>query len=290
LSTEGVRRAVIINGHETAYESASTHIEDRGYQFGESVYEVLAFYSGTPLRLSEHLSRLSRSAVAIGLELPSSESLIRDIARAAGMADIVTGSVYIQVTSGVSPRAHIAQEKLSPTVTIIAQATPPDRTGLPLVPITCVTVPDERWARCNIKTTNLLPNVLARKTAIQRGYDDALFVRDGLILEGPSNNVFFVRNGGLLTPPANNFILEGITRAAIIEVARKLRLEVRQEPVTPEAAYGSQEAFITSTIMNIRPISVIDGQRYPSPIPGPVTDAVYENLLRLIDDETNAKT
>lgn len=280
-------RFALIDGDFVEYAQARVHVEDRGFQFGESVYEVLSFHNGTAFRLKAHLARLNRSATAIGIDPPSEGKLADDIRRALVECAGSEGMIYIQATGGWAVRDHAAAPSKT-TVVMLIQLGLPDRTKVLQSGLTCMTVPDDRWARCHIKSTFLLPNILARRAAFAAGYQDAIFVRDGYLTEGTSSNVFLVIDDALVTPPATNYILRGITRDAVLELSHGLGAIVREEPIHSRAIETASEAFLTSTVLNIRPISAIDGHILSTGGVGLLTKAILGAFEGLVQAETAA--
>jgi len=249
-----------LNGRFMPLAEAMVPVEDRGYQFGDGVYEVIRTYSGVPFQLEAHVARLERSAVAIGLSLPfrASEwsSYVAEGIRLAGYAE---SKVYIQLTRGVAPRDHPFPVGTPPTaVMTIRQMRSLDpvlcATGVPVI-----TVADLRWGRCDIKSLNLLPNVMARQQAKDAGAFEAIFVRAGEVSEGAVSNVMLVRASSLVTAPADERILSGVTRAVVLDLARKEGILVEERAIRVEELRGADEIFLTGTTVEILPVIGVDG-------------------------------
>ncbi|MGE5573174.1 MAG: D-amino-acid transaminase [Bacteroidota bacterium] len=265
-----------VNGEFMDLSDARVSVEDRGFQFGDGVYEVVRCYRGTPFALEEHLGRLARSASGIELGLPNDTRRLGEIAvealRRSGIAEAV---LYMQVTRGWAPRNHAFPEAAKPTCVITvrpAKPAPPDRASLG---VSVITVPDERWLRCDIKSTDLLPNVMAKQKAIRAGALEAVMIRDGAyVTEGASTNVFAVKDGTIHTAPEGSRILSGITRSIVLGLAREHGMLVVEEFFTPEFLVGADEAFITSTTMEVVPCVRVDGRPVGDGRPGPVTRAI----------------
>mgnify|MGYP001316092452 CR=1 FL=1 len=279
---------VFLNGQFVPYDRAVVPVEDRGFLFADAIYEVIRCYHGRPFRLEEHLARLEQSAAALELPLPYDRrrwaAIVEELLQRNQVQD---GSVYIQVTRGVAPRTHTWSDGLQPTVVAIARpgGGPPAeavRHG-----VRAITAPDNRWGLCWVKTTGLLPNVLARQQAARAGAYEAIFVRDGLVTEGTSSNVFVYLDGVLYTHPLAN-ILPGVTRAVVIEVARELGLEVREQaiPVTWLARAG--EVLLSGTNSEVLAVVEIDGRPVGDGKPGPVFARLREAYLQRVAAETGA--
>jgi D-alanine transaminase len=265
-----------LNGQYIPYDEARVPVEDRGLQFADGVYEVVRYYGGHPFRMSQHLSRLVRSAAGIELPLPPVDELRTAMDTLIARQGLVEATVYLQVTRGVAPRQHGLIADLAPTVIAIAR---PARTVRPRPTLRVVTTSDDRWARCYLKTTSLLPNALARERARRLGADDAIFVRDGFIMEATASNVFVVYKDRLVTPPLTNYILAGITREAVIELAAAEGIGTVEEPVSAHLIYTADEVFITGTNSELGPVSAVDGRTIGAGHAGPV----FERVLAAYD-------
>jgi len=248
-----------LNGRFMPLAEAMVPVEDRGYQFGDGVYEVIRTYRGVPFQLEAHLARLERSAGAIGLPLPfrTSEWLgyVTEGIRLAGYAE---SKVYLQLTRGVAPRDHLFPVGTPPTAVMTV------REMRSLDPVLCatgvpvITVEDLRWGRCDIKSVNLLPNVMARQQAKEAGAFEAIFVRAGEVIEGAVSNVMMVRSGVLVTAPADERILSGVTRAVVLDLARKEGIPVEERAIRVEELRGADEIFLTGTTVEILPVISVD--------------------------------
>lgn len=255
---------------------ARVSVEDRGFQFGDGIYEVVRCYRGTPFALEEHLARLERSAFGIELSLPEDAHRLAELAvealRRSGIEEAV---LYMQVTRGWAPRNHAFPETVNPALVITvrpARPAPPDRATLGAE---VITVPDERWLRCDIKSTDLLPNVIAKQKAKRAGALEAIMIRDGVhVTEGASANVFAVKDGAVHTAPEGPRILSGITRSIVLQLARGNGIPVVEGFFAPAFLAGADEVFITSTTMEVVPCVKIDGRPVADGKPGPVTRAL----------------
>src|SRR4029079_168485 len=209
-----------------------------------------------PFRLSKHLARLEQSVKGIEIPLPEPLPKIVEVCRTL-IKDLEEAQIYLQVTRGTAPRMHAFPNELRPTFVAYARAVqphPPERV------YTLKTVTDDRWGRGHLKTICLLPNILGKQRAVEAGCDEGLFVREnGTVTEGTSSNAFFVRGGAVFTHPSDNRILNGVTREAVLEIARQLGVRTRYQAVTLPEAMGAEEAFVTGTLTEIMPAVSIDG-------------------------------
>lgn len=275
---------VYLNGLFVDEAEARVSFDDRGFVFGDAVYEVTRLYDGRPFRLEDHLARLGRSLKGVLLppvDMDEMAAVVHDLAAVEGQT-ASDALVYIQVSRGASPRNHpFPSPAVSPTV--VAWCRPYH--ALPeakfLEGISVVTVPDDRWAKCWIKTVNLLPNVLAKEKALRAGADDALFVRDGMAIEATSANLFFVQDGTVITAPVTNYILPGISRQVVLELAEQLHIPVNLTPLPVDALAHVDEVFLTHTGCGVEPVTVVDGRRLGSEA-GAVTRRLYDAFQALV--------
>ncbi len=276
-----------VNGHFSPIEQAKISIEDRGFQFGDGVYEVVRTYGGVPFRLHDHLSRLESSARAVSIPVPLSrtewEALIREGLQRSQHAECL---VYIQLTRGVAPRAHLFPSPASPTVVMTFREIPETDSALQRQGVPAVTLSDLRWALCSIKSLNLLPNVLAKQEASDAGAIEAILVKDGLVTEGCSSNVCLVRDGNIITPPLSDQLLAGVTRAVALELARKNGIMVDEREVPEEELTRADELFLIGTTIEVLPVSRLNGVPVGDRMPGTVTQAVSDAFQRCILSET----
>lgn len=270
---------VYLNGEYVSYDAARVPVEDRGMQFADGVYEVVRYYSGRPFRMEQHLARLVRSAEAIELPLPQLEVIRRAMDGLIEKQSLRDAAVYLQITRGPAVRKHGLVENPRPTVIAIAR---PAESVRPRPTLRAVTVSDDRWARCYIKTTALLPNAIARERARRLGADDGIFVRDGFVMEATASNVFVVKDQRLLTPPLTNYILAGITRGAILELAASEGIPVAEEPISAHLLYQADEIFLTGTNSELGPIVAVDGRTIGSGQAGPVFNRILAAFDRAV--------
>jgi len=273
-------RVAYVNGHYVRHGQAQAHIEDRGLQFGDAVYEVCAVEDGCLRDEEEHLDRLERSTREIELAMPMSRAALKLVFRELVRRNRVkTGLLYLQVTRGAAHRDHpIPANGPRPTLILTAHSLDPNAIAKRRAEgISVITRPDERWARRDIKTTQLLPNLIA-KTAERRAgaYEAVLVDKEGTVTEGSSTNTWIVdKEGRLITRALSNDILPGVTRRVILEAAADAQLAVIERGFAPEEAYAAREAFISSAT-GIYPVIAIDGHRVGEGAPGPVTRRVQE--------------
>lgn len=264
-----------INGRFLPWQEATVSIDDRGFQFGDAVYEVIRTYRGVPFELSAHFARLGRSLTALGLPQPYGYTQWKQwIQQGLSFAGYQDAKVYIQITRGIAPRDHRFPSHVTPTVVMTIRefhALAPDirRKG-----VTACTADDLRWGRCDIKSVNLLANVLAREEAQKAGVFEAILVKDGFVTEGSVSNVMMVQNGTVSTAPEGSQILSGVTRTMVLELAKKEDLPVEERWIPRNALYEADEVFLTGTTLEVLGVVQIDGKTIGSGEPGPVTRAL----------------
>lgn len=270
-----------VNGRFCDLADATVSIEDRGFQFADSVYEVVVGYGKTVFRLEEHLDRLRRSLALIDMDIDlegiNLEGVIHEGIEEAGFSETM---VYIQVTRGVQSRSHVYGDGIEPTVIATFKPKPVIDPSVRDRGISVVTVEDFRWPRCQIKAVALLPNVLAKNRALRDGFDDAIFVSStGNIREATSANVFAVRDRTLITPSTDEPILHGVTRKYILECAGKVDLATGEMPLTVSNLESAEEAFLSSSTIDIMPVTGVNGKTVANGKPGPVTQLLYRVFL-----------
>jgi D-alanine transaminase len=272
-----------VNGEFLPLDRATVHVEDRGFQFADGVYEVVRTYGGKPFATDEHLARLFRSLAAIELRIPLNteqlKSIIDEGIRRAGFAEAI---VYLQITRGRARRHRGVPKDVEPTIVVTTREIPARPPRLREDGISVVTMPEFRWARCDVKSIALLPSVLAYEAAKKAGAGDAVFIEDdGQVNESSAGNVFVVTNGRLRTPPKSARILAGVTRDKILEAARAAGVETAEERITKADLYAADEMFLTSTTAEITPVIAVDGKIVGKGKPGTVSARVYEQFARL---------
>ena len=278
-------RVAYVNGRFVRHADAAVHIEDRGYQLADGVYEVWAVFDGKLIDSAGHFERLERSLGELQIPAPMAEGPLKLVlAEMVRRNRVRTGLVYLQVTRGVASRDHAFPTRpTAPAVIITAKSIDwPAAQARAASGIAVITVPETRWARCDIKTIALLPNVLAKQAAREQGAGEAWFVDElGLVTEGASSNAWIVdKDGSLRTRDLNANILRGITRRSLIDLAAGEGLELSETPFTPQDAKSAREAFITGAGTLIMPVVRIDGENIGDGRPGPVATRLRDLYLR----------
>lgn len=247
-----------LNGNFLPLEDAHISVLDRGFIFGDGVYEVIPVYAGKLFRLQEHLQRLERSLAAIELSNPLNrmqwQELLETLIEKNGNGD---QSIYLQVTRGVAPRNHNFPAVINHTVFMMSQ---PFKDPEPLFGVKAITRTDNRWQRCDIKAISLLSNVLLRQQAVEVGSVESILIRDGYITEGAASNVFIVKQGVVITPPEGAFILTGVTRDLILEVLQQAQIPCQVENISEAQLRQADEIWVTSSTREIVPIITLDDQ------------------------------
>lgn len=266
-----------VNGRYLPIEEAKVSIDDRGYQFGDGVYEVLYAFGGKPFLMEEHIRRLQNSLDGMeihGVDMAVIRSVIRSLIDRGGFD---RSKVYLSVTRGVAPRNHVFPAGVEPSVVGTVRPVAPANPALVENGLSAVTLDDFRWGRCDLKTLNLLANVLAKQEASRRGADEALLIApDGTVREGTSANAFCVLGDTVWTHPLSRRILPGITRGLVLELAAQLGIPVREEGVDLETFRKADEVFLTGTTAELVGVTAIDGAPVGNGKPGPVTRRLYK--------------
>jgi len=257
-------------------EETRISVLDRGFLFGDGVYEVIPVYDGRLFRLEGHLERLDRSRAAIKLPRPYPHSrwveLLNELAGRNGGGD---QNLYVQVTRGVAMRTHAFPEKVKPTV--FAMSLPRQRTSLHRG-VRAITREDTRWKRCDIKAITLLPNTLLRQEAVEEGCAETILLRDGQLTEGAASNVFIVIDGVVNTPPKSRYMLPGITRDLVLELAHDTDLPCAERPLSEAQMRNADEIWLTSSTMEVTPVIELDGSAVSGGEPGPVWAKVWSRF------------
>jgi D-alanine transaminase len=272
-------RIAYVNGRYLPMRAATVHVEDRGYQFGDGVYEVCEVRGGRLIDERRHMARLLRSLDELRIRVPMSLASLGVVLREVVARNRVSyGVLYLQITRGVARRDHaFPVPEVPPSVVVIARALNRARNEtLASKGIAVFTVLDNRWGRVDIKTIGLLPNVLARQAAIEQGARDAWFVdASGNVTESASGNAWIVTQAGtVVTRPADNAILRGITRTVLFEVIKAQGLAAEERAFTLKEAYAAREAFITSASQIVMPVVKIDDRPVGNGQPGPIATAL----------------
>ena len=273
-----------INGKLSDLNDTVISMEDRGYQFGDGVYEFTEIYNGRLFGFQEHMNRLFRSLRELRIPAVYTERELEDfhyqLIEASGVNQ---GGVYLQITRGVAPRVHFFPETVTPCLTMSLRPAGASKEELRKKGTKITLIPDERWLRCDIKSLNLLGNVLGKQKAKEAGCYEGVMIRDGKITEGTSSNIFMVKDDVLWTHPTNNLILKGITRTFVMEkIVPELGLTVIEKPFTPEFLKSADEVFLSGTSTEIMPITVIDGKPVANGEVGTMTAKIQEAYNQLI--------
>jgi len=266
-------RIAYVDGQYVPHRQAAVHIEDRGYQFGDGVYEVIAVVGGHLVDEEPHLKRLHRSLGELRIAMPMGDAALKIVMReVVRRNDVGTGIVYLEVTRGVAPRDHAFPKAAQPTLVVTSRRSRPPAPRLGDEGIAVITIPDIRWQRCDIKSVALVANVLGKQQAREAGAYEAWQVRDGLVTEGTSTNAWIVTDDGtVVTRAADNAILKGVTRLAVFDIIAREGYRLVERPFTVEEATAAREAFLTSTTADLLPVVRIDGAPVGDGRPGPLS-------------------
>ena len=268
---------VFLNGRFLPIEEASVPVLDRGFIFGDGVYELVPVYSRVPFRLDEHLARLERSLAEARIRNPHSRTQWRDIIyRLVDAQPFDDQGVYFQVTRGVAKRDHSFPKGVEPTVFMMANplVTPPRE--LVENGAAAVTAQDNRWLRCDIKSISLIGNCLLRQLSAEAGAAETILFRDGRLTEASASNVFAVKRGAILTPPKSNLILPGITYDVVTELAQANGLPLELRDVAEQEVRAADEIWVTSSSKEVLAIVSLDGRQVGDGRPGPVFARMYQ--------------
>lgn len=272
---------VYLNGNFCPDTQACVSVLDRGFIFGDGVYEVIPAYYGHLFRLTEHLQRLQNNLDAIRIKNPFTfqdwaKLLIELIGKNKDNSETGHFSVYLQVTRGVAKRDHALPQDIEPTVFAMANPLQPPTIADLQSGIKAVTADDYRWRNCQIKAISLLPNVLLRQQAIDEGATESILIRDGYATEGAASNLFIVESGKVVTPPKGPFLLPGITRDLILELAAQNNIPHEESEISRERLFKADEIWVTSSTKEILPITQLDGQVVGTGKPGPAWLAMVD--------------
>jgi D-alanine transaminase len=269
---------VYLNGDILDASEARVPVDDRGFLFADGVYEVVRVYDGKPFLMEPHMQRLRAGLGALQIDASGLDAIARAAALLIDENELRgDATIYIQVTRGAAPRSHaFPKPAVAPTVYIAAKEFRQHPAAYFEKGVATITAPDTRWSRCDIKSISLLPNVLANQQAKARGAFEALFVRDGVLIEGSHSNLFGVVGGELVTYPACNYILAGITRTLVMELAASLDIPVRERALLLDELEIAEELFLSGTTTEIMPIATVDDRRVGDGAPGSVTRRLRE--------------
>ena len=277
-------RIAYVNGQYLPQRDASVNVEDRGYQFGDGVYEVLHVHAGRFVDEERHMGRLERSVGELQIRMPMARApLLRVLHEVVARNRITHGLVYMQVTRGVARREHWFPAKPTPPALVVtAKRLPAYPTTVERWTTNIITGPDERWARCDIKSVNLLPNVLAKQAARAAGAGECAMVdRDGMVTEGASATVWIVdRHGALRTRHLDHGILPGCTRDAVLGLLNDAALRAEERAFSHQELMEAREVFLTSATSFVKPVLKVDGAPVGDGTPGPVTRSLFAAFAR----------
>ena len=273
---------VYLNGEYLPVENAKLSVLDRGFIFGDGVYEVWRVVDGRLFEHKRHDARLRRGLKSLELDVPAKEidALSGVATRLLKENDLTSGegTFYLEITRGAAPRTH-AYPPPGTKATVFAMVSKFDVPhALRDKGAKAITEPDVRWLRCDIKTVQLLPNVMAKQKAQAAGALEAIFIRDGLVTEGTHTSVLGVKNGTLMTHPLSPLILPSVTRELVLEIAREQGVPVREKAFTEKELFGLDELFVSGTTTDVTPIVEVDGTKIGDGKPGPVSRQLYDGL------------
>ena len=275
-------KEVWVNGRIVDRPEAVVSVEDRGFQFGDGLYEVIRAYGGKLFRMDSHMRRLSGGADFLELGLTGAHvDEIRSVADLlVGRAALDDAAVIMFVTRGAASRSHAPPDGMKPTIVMYVRPATTPSPDLLRDGIAAITVTDSRWGHVNVKSLALQPNVLAKRRALRANASEAIFIRDGHVTDCTASNPFFVRQGQVRTPPESNYILSGITREAVLDLCRQEGIPCLEAGVLDTELPRMDEAFLTGTSDEITPVVKIDGQAIGEGKPGPITQRLIAAFHR----------
>jgi len=278
--------SVYLNGQFMPLAEAKVPVLDRGFVFGDGVYELVPVYSRKPFRLDEHLRRLQGSLDGIRLANPHGMAVWRElIVRLIELQDFADQSVYIQITRGVAPRDHAFPMGVAPTVFMFAQPLLTASAEQKAAGVCAVSAVDNRWQRCDIKAISLLANILLRQQAVDMDCAETVLLRDGFLTEGAASNIFVVKQGVLLAPPPSHLMLTGITYHVVLELADAHGIPTELRAISEAELRAADELWMTSSTKEIMPIVTLDGIPVGAGEPGPLArqmDALYQTFKQQV--------
>ncbi|MBP8061828.1 MAG: hypothetical protein RLZZ03_443 [Pseudomonadota bacterium] len=289
------RTLCYLNGEYTALQDAKISVLDRGFIFGDGVYEVLPVYAGQPFRFAQHMARLDRSLAELRIANPLTHAAWRDVAmklvadyarEAATPGAVPDQLIYIQVTRGVAPREHVMTTGVAPTVFVMTNLMKPVPAAQRATGVACVTADDFRWEKAHIKSTSLLGAVFSRQISADAGAMETVMFRDGTLSEAAASNVWVVKDGCVMGTPKDNLVLEGIRYGLLDELCRvaSLRFELRR--ISRAEVLAADELLLTSATKEVLAITRLDGLPVGTGVPGPVYDKLYAGYQRAKKDAT----
>ena len=278
--------SAFLNGEFMPLAEAKVPALDRGFVFGDGVYELVPVYSRHPFRIEHHLRRLQDSLDGIRLDNPYTQQEWSDlIQQLIAKQDYADQSIYIQVTRGVAPRDQPFPQHVSPTIFMFAQPLVTASDELKAAGIRAISATDNRWQRCNIKAISLLANILLRQQAVDAGCAETVLLREGWLTEGTASNIFVVKNGVLLAPPPSHLMLTGVTYDVVLELAAAHGIPHEVRPVSEAEVRQADELWMTSSTKEIMAIVQLDGVALGAGVPGPLAkkmDALYQTFKQQV--------
>jgi D-alanine transaminase len=287
------RTLCYLNGEYTALQDAKISVLDRGFIFGDGVYEVLPVYAGQPFRFAQHMARLDRSLAELRIANPLTHAawrdvamkLLKDYAREAGTPGTIPDQlIYIQVTRGVAPRDHVMTTGVAPTVFVMTNLMKPVPAALRATGVACVTADDFRWEKAHIKSTSLLGAVFSRQISADAGAMETVMFRDGTLSEAAASNVWVVKDGCVIGTPKDNLVLEGIRYGLMDELCRAAGLGFELRRISRAEVFAADELLLTSATKEVLAITRLDELPVGAGAPGPVYDKLYAGYQRAKKD------
>ena len=287
------RTLCYLNGEYTALQDAKISVLDRGFIFGDGVYEVLPVYAGQPFRFAQHMARLDRSLAELRIANPLTHAAWRDVAmklvadyarEAATPGAVPDQLIYIQVTRGVAPREHVMTTGVAPTVFVMTNLMKPVPAAQRATGVACVTADDFRWEKAHIKSTSLLGAVFSRQISADAGAMETVMFRDGTLSEAAASNVWVVKDGCLMGTPKDNLVLEGIRYGLLDELCRAAGLSFELRRISRAEVFAADELLLTSATKEVLAITRLDGLPVGTGVPGPVYDKLYAGYQRAKKD------
>jgi len=277
-----MKNIAYFNGEFMPYSEVNIDLEDRGYLFADGIYEVINSYNGKAFKMEEHFERLKNSAKAVNFNDINYDKLIKDAYKLIEKNGLKDAKLYLQVTRGTAERSHAYPDNLTVNILMLVKKLKRYSKKYYEEGVKAITVPDERWSKCYIKSLMLLPNCMAKTKAHRAGALEAIQVRDGFVTEGTSTNLFIVKNNEVVTPPATNYILNGITRQVALEIGNKLELRMTEKSIPLANLYNADEVFLSGTTTEIMPVVKVDGKIINDGKPGEISLKVLKEFRKLL--------
>lgn len=279
-----------VNGEILPIEKATVPIEDRGYQFGDAIYEVIRIHHGRPIGYEEHMVRLFRSMNEIQMTGLTSKEIDGAIRQLYAKALMTNALLYIQISRGIAPRNHKFPKESPLQVVMTIRSYAPENTALWKEGVRVMTMADIRWARCDVKSVQLLANSMGKQQAVELGFYDAIFIsKDGIVREATSSNALIVSEGRIFTHPLNQYILPGVTRSLIKGICNEIGLPFIEEEFQKEKLIVADEVFLTGTTTEVLPVVYVDDRMIGEGKPGPVSIELLEQLRQEFENPQKPK-